>query len=158
MDQTAYYRTPVGTAKIVGSVNGISSITVIDEDHPVSEFIPEELRSCVIQLKEYFNRERTDFELKLDLKGTDFQKEVWNTLLKIPYGKTITYAQQSAEMGDIKKIRAVAAANGKNPVWIVIPCHRVIGSDGSLTGYAGGLWRKKWLLEHENPTRQQSLF
>jgi len=158
MDQTAYYRTPVGTAKIVGSVNGISSITVIDEDHPVSEFIPEELRSCVIQLKEYFNRERTDFELKLDLKGTDFQKEVWNTLLKIPYGKTITYAQQSAEMGDIKKIRAVAAANGKNPVWIVIPCHRVIGSDGSLTGYAGGLWRKKWLLEHENPTGQQSLF
>jgi methylated-DNA-[protein]-cysteine S-methyltransferase len=158
MDQTAYYRTPVGTAKIVGSVNGISSITVIDEDHPDSEYIPEELRSCVIQLKEYFNRERTDFELKLDLKGTDFQKEVWNTLLKIPYGKTITYAQQSAEMGDIKKIRAVAAANGKNPVWIVIPCHRVIGSDGSLTGYAGGLWRKKWLLEHENPTGQQSLF
>ena len=158
MDQTAYYRTPVGTAKIVGSVNGISSITIIDEDHPDSEFIPEELRSCVIQLKEYFNRERTDFELKLDLKGTDFQKEVWNTLLKIPYGKTITYAQQSAEMGDIKKIRAVAAANAKNPVWIVIPCHRVIGSDGSLTGYAGGLWRKKWLLEHENPTGQQSLF
>jgi methylated-DNA-[protein]-cysteine S-methyltransferase len=158
MDQTAYYRTPVGTAKIVGSVNGISSITIIDEDHPDSEFIPEELRSCVIQLKEYFNRERTDFELKLDLKGTDFQKEVWNTLLKIPYGKTITYAQQSAEMGDIKKIRAVAAANAKNPVWIIIPCHRVIGSDGSLTGYAGGLWRKKWLLEHENPTGQQSLF
>ena len=80
------------------------------------------------------------------------------SLCKIPYGKTISYAEQSKKMGDLKSIRAVAAANGKNPLWIVVPCHRVIGSHGSLTGYAGGIWRKKWLIEHEKSEKQQSLF
>jgi methylated-DNA-[protein]-cysteine S-methyltransferase len=79
-------------------------------------------------------------------------------LLKIKYGKTKSYLEQSKALGDVKAIRAMATANGKNPLWIVIPCHRVIGSDGSLTGYAGGLWRKEWLLNHENPVKQQSLF
>ena len=91
-------------------------------------------------------------------KGTDFQKKVWQELLKISYGKTESYQKITNKLGDPKAIRAVANANGKNPLWIVIPCHRVIGSDGSLTGYAGGLWRKKWLLNHENPIKQETLF
>ncbi|MCU0371019.1 MAG: methylated-DNA--[protein]-cysteine S-methyltransferase [Bacteroidales bacterium] len=104
----------------------------------------------VKQLDEYFSRDRKTFDLPLDLHGTDFQRRVWNELLHIPYGKTVTYKELALKLGDIAAIRAVAAANGANPVSIIIPCHRVIGSDGSLTGYAGGLWRKKWLLEHES--------
>jgi methylated-DNA-[protein]-cysteine S-methyltransferase len=94
----------------------------------------------------------------LNPKGTEFQQKVWQELAQIPCGKTISYLDLSKKLGDVKAIRAVASANGKNPIWIVVPCHRVIGSDGSLTGYAGGLWPKKWLLEHENLTNQQSLF
>ncbi|MDB4292924.1 methylated-DNA--[protein]-cysteine S-methyltransferase, partial [Maribacter sp.] len=98
------------------------------------------------------------FNLELNPMGTDFQKKVWDALLEIPFGKTHSYMQLSKTLGDPKAIRAVAAANGKNPLWIIVPCHRVIGSDGSLTGYASGLHRKKWLLEHESPSKQQSLF
>jgi methylated-DNA-[protein]-cysteine S-methyltransferase len=156
-NQTAYYKTPIGTAKIVGNEFGISSITVLDEEIETAE-IPLPLKKCVQQLEEYFNGNRTVFDLKLNPQGTDFQKKVWNELLNIPYGKTRTYLEQTKKLGDIKAIRAVASANGKNPIWIIIPCHRVIGSDGSLTGYAGGIWRKKWLLEHENPIKQQTLF
>jgi methylated-DNA-[protein]-cysteine S-methyltransferase len=112
----------------------------------------------VTQLAEYFEGIRSQFDLKLNPKGTDFQQKVWKELLNIPFGKTRTYLEQTKQLGDPKAIRAVASANGKNPVGIVIPCHRVIGSDGSLTGYASGIWRKKWLLEHESPVKQQSLF
>ena len=111
-----------------------------------------------MQLQEYFEGKRTDFDLKLNPKGTEFQQKVWKSLLDIPYGKTVSYMDQTKKLGDVKAIRAVASANGKNPLWIVVPCHRVIGTNGSLTGYAGGLSRKKWLLEHENPFTQQSLF
>jgi len=142
----------------VGDDNGIQSITVIDEALETSTEVPSCLQECVVQLREYFEGGRTHFNLKVNPKGTDFQIKVWNALLKIPYGKTKNYLEQSKTVGDVKAIRAVATANGKNPIWIVIPCHRVIGSDGSLTGYAGGIWRKKWLLEHENPVKQQSLF
>lgn len=157
-NQTAYYKTPVGTAKIVGDENGISAVTVIDDAMETSLEIPEVLQECVQQLTEYINGSRREFNLKLNPKGTDFQKKVWKELLLVPYGKTRTYLEQSKQLGDVKAIRAVASANGKNPIWLLIPCHRIIGSDGSLTGYAGGIWRKKWLLEHENPTMQQSLF
>ena len=161
--QTTFYKTPIGTAKIVGNVNGIQSVSVLDEDFSstlevISSEIPNCLQDCVTQLDQYFAGERTNFELKLNPQGTDFQKKVWQELLKIPYNKTRTYLEQSKALGNVKAIRAVAAANGKNPIWILIPCHRVIGSDGSLTGYAGGIWRKKWLLAHENPVKQQSLF
>lgn len=156
--QTAYYKTPIGIAKIIGDENGVSAITVIDEVEEINDEIPMCLQDCVRQLDEYFNRTRTDFDLKLNPLGTDFQQKVWKELLKVPYGKTATYLEQSKKLGNVKAIRAVASANGKNPLWIVIPCHRIIGSDGSLTGYAGGIWRKKWLLEHENPSTQQSLF
>lgn len=157
-NQTAYYKTPIGTAKIVGDNNGIISITVLDYTIETSKKIPKYLQNCVQQLEEYFNGNRTEFNLKLNPQGTDFQKRVWEELLNVSHGKTRSYLEQSKKLGNVKAIRAVASANGKNPIWIVIPCHRIIGSDGSLTGYAGGLWRKKWLLEHESPSPQQSLF
>jgi methylated-DNA-[protein]-cysteine S-methyltransferase len=160
--QTTYYKTPIGIAKITGDKNGIQSISVLD-DGTIKEDVlraktPECLQDCVVQLEEYFNGKRASFNLTVNPKGTKFQIKVWKSLLKINYGKTKSYLEQSKSLGDIKAIRAVAAANGKNPIWIIIPCHRVIGSDGSLTGYAGGIWRKKWLLAHENPVKQQSLF
>ncbi len=156
--QTAYYKTPIGTAKIVGDDKGINSISIIDEAQETSKEIPISLQECVQQLDAYFKGSRKKFNLKLNPQGTDFQKRVWNALLNVPFGKTRSYLEQTKKIGDVKAIRAVASANGKNPIWIVIPCHRIIGSDGSLTGYAGGIWRKKWLLEHENPSSQQSLF
>ncbi len=157
MSQIAFIKTPLGIAKIIGDNQGISEISVLDEGD-ISKSIPKELKEVVAQLKDYFSGKRNDFELKLNPKGTDFQQKVWQELGNIPFGKTITYLDLAKKLGDPKVIRAAASANGKNPLWIIVPCHRVIGTDGSLTGYAGGLWRKKWLLEHENPTNQQSLF
>ena len=155
--EIVYIKTPLGIAKIIGDENGVTEISVLD-DGIVTEQIPSILQETVAQLNEYFEGKRTSFDFKLNPKGTDFQQKVWKSLLEIPFGKTRTYLEQSKILGDVKAIRAVASANGKNPLWIVVPCHRVIGTDGSSTGYAGGLWRKKWLLEHENPTNQVSLF
>ena len=155
--ETAYIKTPLGTAKITGDEQGIASISILEEG-TITKKIPKDLKEAVNQLQDYFNGKRTSFHFKLNPKGTEFQQKVWNALLEIPFGKTVSYMDITKKLGDVKAIRAVASANGKNPLWIVIPCHRVIGTDGSLTGYAGGLWRKKWLLEHENPTTQQSLF
>lgn len=155
--ETAHIKTPLGIAKIIGDKNGVSVISVLDEGE-ASKVIPQILQESVSQLHEYFEGNRTYFTFKMYSSGTDFQKKVWKELLEIPFGKTMSYLELSKKIGDVKAIRAVASANGKNPLWIVVPCHRVIGTDGSLTGYAGGLWQKKWLLEHENPTTQQSLF
>lgn len=156
--KTARIDTPLGIAEIGGDYNGITSIKLVDSEENLSPVIPEELKETVNQLREYFSGNRKKFDLNLVPQGTEFQKRVWSALNKIPYGETISYLELSRIVGDEKAIRAVAAANGKNPIWIVIPCHRVIGSDGSLTGYAGGIHRKKWLLELENPPAQQSLF
>ncbi|WP_281979601.1 methylated-DNA--[protein]-cysteine S-methyltransferase [Tenacibaculum mesophilum] len=160
--QTTYYKTPIGIAKIEGDENGIQSISVLDEDTLATVSFPKEtpncLQDCVKQLDEYFVGKRTAFDLQLNPQGTNFQQSVWEELLNIPFGRTRTYLEQTKQLGDVKAIRAVASANGKNPIWIVIPCHRVVGSDGSLTGYAGGVWRKKWLLEHESGAKQQTLF
>jgi methylated-DNA-[protein]-cysteine S-methyltransferase len=155
--ETAYIKTPLGITKIMGDENGISIISVSDEGE-LSITIPDILQEAVSQLNDYFAGIRNDFTFKLNPSGTEFQQKVWKGLLEIPFGKTMSYLELSKKLGDIKAIRAVASANGKNPLWIVVPCHRVIGTDGSLTGYAGGLWRKKWLLEHENPSNQHSLF
>ncbi|MDO6489952.1 methylated-DNA--[protein]-cysteine S-methyltransferase [Cellulophaga sp. 3_MG-2023] len=155
--EAAYIKTPLGIAKLEGDEGGLSVISVLD-DGEITEVIPEVLEDAVYQLQEYFRGERTKFSLTLNPTGTEFQKKVWDALLQIPYGKTYSYLELSKVLGDPKAIRAVAAANGKNPLWIMVPCHRVIGSDGSLTGYAGGLHRKKWLLEHESPVTQTSLF
>lgn len=156
--QTVYIKTPLGTAEIIGDVNGISAISILDAETEISNEIPDFLELSVNELNEYFYSKRTEFTFKLQPQGTAFQQKVWQELINIPFGKTVSYMDLSKKLGDIKAIRAVASANGKNPLWIVIPCHRVIGTDGSLTGYAGGLWRKKWLLEHENPPNQGSLF
>ena len=155
--ETVFINTPLGTAKIKGDEMGVSVISILQEGE-ISKTIPLELKDAVKELQEYFDGKRTQFTFALNPKGTEFQQKVWKALLEIPYGKTTSYLELSKKLGDVKAIRAVASANGKNPLWIVVPCHRVIGSDGSLTGYAGGLWRKKWLLEHENPQKQQSLF
>ncbi|SFB78113.1 methylated-DNA-[protein]-cysteine S-methyltransferase [Parapedobacter composti] len=158
--QEAFLQTPLGTAAIKGHARGLVSITVVDADAAAapSATIPAALAVAAEQLQEYFAGERTTFQLRLDFRGTAFQQRVWQALLDIPFGKTCSYLELARKLGDVKAIRAVAAANGQNPFWIVVPCHRIVGSDGSLTGYAGGLWRKKWLLEHENPYKQQLLF
>lgn len=156
--KTVFINTPLGFTEIQGDENGISKIHVMNEDVEISTKIPKELKEAVLQLQDYFDGKRTTFTFPLNPSGTDFQKKVWNELLHIPFGKTCSYLELSKKLGDVKAIRAVASANGKNPLWIVVPCHRVIGIDGSLTGYAGGLWRKKWLLEHENPVKQETLF
>jgi len=157
--QTAIINSPVGKIEIVGDDLGIVSVVFLDtEEVEISEYIPLALTEVVFQLQQYFKGERRNFSVKLSMKGTDFQKRVWKELQKIAFGKTLSYQQIANQLGDPKVIRAAAAANGKNPISIIIPCHRVIGSDGSLTGYAGGLHRKKWLLEHENPSSQKSLF
>lgn len=156
--ETAYIKTPVGIAKIEGNEIGITVVQILDVVEPIPSFIPEILIDAVQQLTEYFEGKRNTFSINLNPQGTDFQKRVWKALEEIPYGKTHSYMQLSKKIGNPKAIRAVAAANAKNPLWIVVPCHRVIGSDGSLVGYAGGLHRKKWLLAHENAIKQQSLF
>ncbi len=154
----ARIKTPLGIAELQGDENGLAFVKILDEEIPVSQEIPKELKEPTEQIKAYFKGERKSFQLQLNPQGTDFQKKVWRELQNIPFGDTTSYLQLSKKMGDEKAIRAVASANGKNPLWIIIPCHRVIGSDGSLTGYAGGLYRKKWLLEFENPPAQQSFF
>ncbi|GGI56359.1 methylated-DNA--[protein]-cysteine S-methyltransferase [Winogradskyella haliclonae] len=156
--QSCTIETPLGHAKIIGDANGISKVSIGDTTEELSEFIPEDLLDCVTQLKAYFRDELQDFDLKLNPVGTDFQKKVWQYLQQIPFGKTCSYLELSKKIGDPKAIRAVANANGKNPLWVIIPCHRVIGSDGSLTGYAGGLHRKQWLINHESEHKQQTLF
>jgi methylated-DNA-[protein]-cysteine S-methyltransferase len=168
-NQILYLKTPIGTVKIIGNENGISSISVVDDNSirfdsaqhstvNAQTEIRNCLKECANQLEEYFNSDRKEFDLQLNPQGTEFQKSVWKELQNIPFGKTRSYLEQAKQLGNTKAIRAVASANGKNPLWIVIPCHRIIGSDGSFTGYAGGIWRKKWLLDHESGLTQQSLF
>ncbi|MGB5402816.1 methylated-DNA--[protein]-cysteine S-methyltransferase [Robiginitalea sp.] len=149
--------TPLGIACIRGSDKGITEIRVSD-DHALKRTIPKVLRPVCEQLNEYFEGSRKIFEVPLNPEGTPFQHKVWAALLEIPYGKKISYLDLAKKLGDPKAVRAVAGANAKNPLWILIPCHRVVGTDGSLTGYAGGLHRKKWLLNHESPSGQTVLF
>lgn len=158
--EQSHITTPIGILKLEGDEMGIAAITFIEDEPALTSKadIPEVLQDAVYQLEEYFSRKRTKFDLKLNPQGTEFQKRVWQHLLDIPYGKARTYLEMAKALGDPKVIRAAASANGKNPISIIIPCHRVIGSDGSLTGYAGGLHRKKWLLEHESPVSQKTLF
>jgi methylated-DNA-[protein]-cysteine S-methyltransferase len=140
-----YYYSPIGTICIEGDERGMSKLIFAENIEDEVDEKNEITSPWIRQLDEYFKH-----ELELNLKGTAFQLRVWEELLKIPFGKTITYKELSLRLGDLKAIRAVAAANGANPVSIIVPCHRVIGSDGSLTGYAGGLWRKRWLLDFES--------
>jgi methylated-DNA-[protein]-cysteine S-methyltransferase len=144
-----YYNSPIGIIEITGNDLGIYSLSFLDNTVPDNGGIPNCLKDCRNQLDEYFKGKRKSFSLNYIIEGTPFQKKVWNSLMEIPYGETISYARLAEMAGNKKAVRAVGGANGKNRLPILLPCHRVIGSDGSLTGFASGLWRKKWLLEHE---------
>lgn len=156
----SFLQTPIGELEIIADENSVLSVTFNDVKSEKTNVNENEISiKCKQQLQEYFNESRKIFELTLNFNGTDFQNKVWTELQNISIGKTISYLQLAKNLGDAKCIRAAASANGKNPFAIIVPCHRVIGKDGSLTGYAGGLWRKQWLLEHENNINKQvSLF
>jgi methylated-DNA-[protein]-cysteine S-methyltransferase len=147
-----YYKSPVGTLKIGGTSNYISVISFVDDQPNYGDPARHNplLNECVGQLIEYFNGQRISFDIPVYQKGTDFQTKVWSELLNINFGKTISYMTLAKRLGNPDCIRAAASTNGKNQVGIIVPCHRVIGSNQQLVGYAGGLWRKRWLLEHEN--------
>jgi methylated-DNA-[protein]-cysteine S-methyltransferase len=151
---------PIGNLLLSASPRGLTGVQF--ENDTVERFVVTDalskteiqraagfLRSAEEQLGEYFARQRTVFSVKLDLLGTPFQVEVWNSLARIPYGETTSYGQQAKWVGRPAAVRAVGGANGRNPVAIVLPCHRVVGANGSLTGFGGGVERKIWLLEHE---------
>jgi methylated-DNA-[protein]-cysteine S-methyltransferase len=149
---TTYYHSPVGLLKITGSEDYISEVTFHDTSQKSEggkKNLPPMLIQCVEQLIQYFQGERRKFELPLNQTGSHFQQEVWSELIQIPYAKTVSYLELARRTGDTKATRAVANANGKNNITIIVPCHRVIGSNRDLVGYSGGLWRKKWLLDHE---------
>ena len=160
-----YYQSPVGLIRISGTEHFVSEMSFIDniQKPPVDHHkktLPAMAIHAIEQLIEYFHGERRVFEFPIHQEGTEFQTRVWGELLNIPYGRTISYLELAKRLGDTKAIRAAASANGRNNIAIVVPCHRVIGSKNDLVGYAGGLWRKRWLLEHENKVANgvQTLF
>lgn len=149
---------PVGELTLVASASGVRAVLFPGERPdrvtvgPIANTDPaadEVLDHAVQQLREYFAGTRQQFDLPLDPRGTDFQQQVWMVLREIPYGQTISYGEQARRLGDVKKSRAVGGANGKNPISIIVPCHRVVGHDGALTGFGGGIEAKSWLLRHE---------
>ena len=151
------YESPIGVIEIIGTDEVITSILFSEEDKIVNFLQPETpsiLTECYNQLDEYFKGDRHEFTFPYQFEGTDFQKTVWNALKEIPFAETGSYKDIAVSIGNEKAIRAVGSANGKNKLSIVIPCHRIIGSNGKLTGYAGGLWRKEWLLQHEKSSNK----
>ena len=149
IEAAGFYKSPIGYVVLNVTEAGVSEINFSDE--PVRAVLGDNsiVGICVAQLDEYFKGERKVFSVPLDLRGTEFRMKVWRALLRIPYGETSTYGRVAAAVGSSKAVRAVGGANHNNPVSIIVPCHRVIGSDGGLTGYGSGLHRKRWLLEHE---------
>jgi len=148
MEFKSFHKSPLGYLLLKSDGLAITEISFSDKELLETSDC-ELLLNCQQQLEDYFSGKSTDFDLPLNPQGTDFQKKVWAELLNIPKGQTITYAELAFRLGDPKLVRAVGTANGKNPLAIIIPCHRVIGAGNKLTGYAGGLDRKLWLLEHE---------
>lgn len=143
-----YYDSPIGILEISTTEEELISILYVDEKRENTEQ-PKILKEVIKQIQEYFNGERKEFDIKFKLKGTEFQEKVWNALTHIPYGETVSYKYIATKIGNEKAVRAVGNTNGRNIINIVVPCHRVIGSNKSLTGYGGGLDRKLWLLQHE---------
>lgn len=154
--ETAFFNSPVGCIELTGKGGIITGLYFRDVDH--LENIPESLSEAAAQLKSYFKGECREFNIPVKPEGTPFQLKVWQILLEIPYGKTISYGDIANRMGIKNGARAVGLANGSNPVSIIIPCHRVIGANGKLTGYGGGLWRKEWLLKLEKSNSGEGLF
>lgn len=153
----AFLKTAIGFIEVTASDKGVRSLNFLDFKVRVPR-VPHELKDAVDQLHEYFIGERKEFTVDLDLEGSAFQLKVWSELIKIPYGKTISYHDLAKRIGNPAAFRAVGGANATNPVSVIIPCHRVLGANGRLVGYAGGLKRKKWLLEHEHAFAQRDLF
>ncbi|MEJ2554991.1 MAG: methylated-DNA--[protein]-cysteine S-methyltransferase [Anaerolineae bacterium] len=143
-----YYASPIGLIEIGSTATAVASLSFVErrrsdfDSHPV-------LDEATRQIAEYFDGTRHAFDLPIDLQGTQFQREVWQQLLRVPFGQMVSYQAIANVIDRPRAARAVGAANGSNPISIIVPCHRVVGSDGSLTGYGGGLWRKEWLLRHE---------
>ena len=147
-----YYESPVGLLKIGGTETYITELSFIDNKEQIIHGEPgvsDIIHYCTEQLIEFFAGKRKTFNIPIHQEGTDFQKRVWSELLDVPFGKTASYLDIAKRLGDAKCIRAAASANGKNKIAIIVPCHRIIGSDKSLVGYSGGMWRKKWMLQHE---------
>lgn len=159
-----YYQSEIGILEIVGTDEHIRSVRFVEaeeRDEGIDQAdVPLTVAACLTQLDEYFRGERQTFSLDLEPEGTEFQKAVWRQLSTIPYGQTASYLDIAKLIDNEKAVRAVGAANGQNKIAIIIPCHRVVGSDGKLTGYGGGLWRKAWLLNHERKcsSGQMALF
>lgn len=146
--QYAYYPSPIGLIEIGATADALVTLYFVEEPRQATSAVPFQA-TVLQQLNEYFAGSRTTFELPLHFQGTAFQRQVWQQLLTVPYGKTFAYQEIANALGNPKAVRAVGAANGQNPISIIAPCHRIIGSNGRLVGYGGGLWRKEWLLKHE---------
>jgi len=147
-----YYKSPLGLLKIGGTDQYIAELSFVDNQDQIIHGEPgisDVIHQCTEELIEFFAGRRKAFTIPVYQEGTEFQLKVWNELLEIPFGKTISYLDLAKRIGDAKVVRAAATTNGKNKIAILVPCHRVIGSNKNLTGYSGGLWRKKWLLQHE---------
>lgn len=154
MKGIGYYASPVGDLVVTSRENAITGVNFLNAER--SESLPTPvIEQCISELDDYFFRGRKFFTVELQLSGTVFQNKVWNELLTIPYGRTISYLELAIRIGDINSIRAVGLANGQNPIAILVPCHRVIGKDGDLVGYGGGLDKKIWLLQHEGAFSEQ---
>jgi methylated-DNA-[protein]-cysteine S-methyltransferase len=158
-----YYKveleSPIGVIEILGNDDVVQSILFVDREDAFEnqDDVPAVLLDCRDQLLEYFNGKRQTFTFPFEYSGTPFQQSVWNSLVCIPYAETASYRDVAITLQKEKAVRAVGNANGKNKLSIVVPCHRIIGSSGSLTGYAGGLWRKEWLLRHEKKVKETRL-
>jgi methylated-DNA-[protein]-cysteine S-methyltransferase len=148
MSETTYL-SPIGAIEMHAEDGALVALTFTGDDRAATAADDPVLAAARAQLDEYFAGERLDFNVKLDLRGSDFQRKVWDALLTIPYGETRSYGEIAKQIGRPDRARAVGAANGQNPLSIIVPCHRVIGADGSLTGYGGGLHRKRLLLDLE---------
>ncbi len=157
MNGLAYYSSPVGELEIQSEGDAITLVGFLRNEKRYENRTPV-IQTCFQELDEYFFQGRKFFDVKLQFHGPTFRQQVWNQLLKIPYGKTTYYADIAEKVGDIQSVRAVGLANGQNPIAIIVPCHRVIGKDGNLVGYGGGLDRKVWLLRHEGALNQLELF
>jgi len=155
----AYYKSPLGWLGIYGDEKAIHQIKFLDDPELIEgNELPDVIEKCIEQLDEYFAKERKEFDLPLRIEGSDFQREVMRLVGNIPWGRTKSYGDLALQLGDSNSSRAIGNANGRNKLPIIIPCHRVIGSDGSLTGYSGGMSKKKWLLSFEGSIKQIDLF
>ena len=147
--KTTYLKTPIGVLEIIGTTKAIQSILFVEEEGEADDTLPEGMERCLSELKAYFDGTNRHFTFPYEQQGTPFQHEVWTALATVPFGSTVSYRQVAEQIQRPLAVRAVGRSNGLNRLSIVVPCHRIIGSNGTLTGYAGGLWRKEWLLRHE---------